>query len=98
MRRTGDRRRATRVKRPLISRIAGWLGMDRNPLRRRTDRIESALRILLVLAFLTFGPLLAVWVGKAAHVGGMREVRSDRGWQHVNAVVTKAVPLATSPY
>ena len=49
--------------------------MDRNPLRRRTDRIESALRIALVLAFLTFGPLLTVWVGQATHVSGMREVR-----------------------
>jgi hypothetical protein len=87
-----------RAKRPLISRIAGWLGVDRNPLRRRTDRIESALRIALVLVFLSCGPLLALWAGNATHVSGLREVRSERGWQHVKAVVTKAGPLATSPY
>jgi hypothetical protein len=73
--------------------------VDGNPLRRRTDRIESAIRIALVLAFLVGGPLLAVSVGRVTHASGLREVRSERAWQQVDAVVTKpAPPRSASPY
>jgi hypothetical protein len=40
--------------------LARRLGLDRNPLRRSTDRAESWIRIALVLAFLVGAPL-AVW-------------------------------------
>jgi hypothetical protein len=84
--------------RPIIWRIVRWLGADGNPLRRRTDRIESAIRIALVLAFLIGGPLLAVTVGRATNASGMREVRSERTWRQVSAVLTRSAPQSTSPY
>lgn len=84
--------------RPLIWRIVRWLGVDGNPLRRRTDRIESAIRIVLVLAFLVGGPLLAVTVGRVTDANGLRQVRSERSWRQVDAVLTRSVPQSTSPY
>jgi hypothetical protein len=84
--------------RPLIWRIVRWLGVDGNPLRRRTDRIESAIRIALVLAFLVGGPLLSVTVGRATSASGLREVQSERAWRRVDAVLTKPAPPSTSPY
>jgi len=41
------------------SSLARRLGLDRNPLRRGTDRAEAWIRIALVLAFLTGAPLAA---------------------------------------
>src|SRR5215471_468881 len=37
--------------------LARRLGLDRNPLRRRSDRAEAWIRIALVLAFLIGAPL-----------------------------------------
>lgn len=84
--------------RPFIWRIVRWLGVDRNPLRRPTDRIESAIRIALVLAFLAGGPVLAVTVGRATSASGLAEVRSERAWQRVDAVVIKPAPPSATPY
>lgn len=72
--------------------------MDRNPLRRRTDRIESAIRIVLVLAFLVGGPMLAAAVGRVTDASGLRQVRAERAWRQVDAVLTKPAPQSTSPY
>jgi hypothetical protein len=72
--------------------------VDRNPLRRRTDRIETAVRILLVLAFLIAGPMLAVSVGKLTYAAGLRQVKSDRSWQQVNAVLIRSTPLPYNSY
>jgi len=84
--------------RPLIWRIAGWLGMDGNPLRRRMDRIESAVRVALVLAFLVGGPLLAVSAGRLIDASGLRQVTSERAWRQENAVVTRSVSTGHGPY
>lgn len=87
-----------RSMRLLIWQIVRWLGVDRNPLRRPTDRIESVIRIALVLAFLVGGPLLAVTVGRATSAIGMAEVRSERAWRQVDAVLIKPAPQPASPY
>ena len=66
VRRMGHQRLTMRAASPLAGRLACWLGTDGNPLRRRTDRIESALRLLLVLAFVAASPLLAGLAGRWA--------------------------------
>ena len=45
--------------------LARRLGLDRNPLRRGSDRAEAWIRIALVLAFLIGAPL-AAWGAKWA--------------------------------
>ena len=40
-----------------LARCARWLGFDRNPLRRRTDRIDAAIRVLTLILFLVAVPL-----------------------------------------
>ncbi|OLB79988.1 MAG: hypothetical protein AUI14_08775 [Actinobacteria bacterium 13_2_20CM_2_71_6] len=42
------------------SRMRHRLGLDRNPLRRRTDRLETWITLIVVLALVLAGPF-AVW-------------------------------------
>jgi hypothetical protein len=86
------------MKRPSIRRIAGWLGADGNPLRRRIDRVEVALRVLLVLGF-----VVAVWfavpvAGRVATADGMRQVRQESSWRQVAAVLLKPAPPRSYGY
>jgi hypothetical protein len=50
-----------------IARLATALGLDSNPLRRASDRVEAWLRIGLVVIFLVVGPLAALGAGHWAH-------------------------------
>lgn len=51
-------------------RLARRLGLDGNPLRRRTDKIAVSLAALLLAVFLIGAPLLSMaaigWAGRAA--------------------------------
>jgi hypothetical protein len=85
-------RRPARTARSLAGRLAGWIGADGNPLRRRTDRVESTLRVLLVLAFLAGGPLLASQAGRWTQALGQREIRRQHSWQQVDAVLLQVAP------
>jgi hypothetical protein len=91
VRRMGGRRRR-RLGRPPIRRIAGWAGVDRNPLRRGIDRVERAAWMILVLAFFAVLPLVVPMAGQASHVSGMAEVKQERSWQPVNAVLLRHAP------
>src|SRR6202044_1933255 len=54
---------------PRLTRYARWLGLDRNPLRRRTDRIEAVMRLATVILFLVAVPLVCIAVAQlAAHL------------------------------
>jgi hypothetical protein len=85
VRRIGGRRKVTRAVRLSVRRGAGWLGIDRNPLRRGTDRLEGAVRASLVLAAIAGGPLVAGSVGTLANASSLRQVSADRTWRQVNA-------------
>jgi hypothetical protein len=51
--------------------LANGLGLDRNPLRRASDRAEAWLRAGLLVVFLTAGPMAAVAAGQwTAHTAG----------------------------
>ncbi len=66
------------------SRVLGW---DRNPLRRRIDRVEAAMVAALIALFLISAPVLAAvaghWIGSA----GMREQRAEAASRLVPATV-----------
>src|SRR5215467_5026358 len=78
-------------------RLACQLGLDANPLRRRTDKIATSLAALLLLVFLVGAPLLAAaaygWAGRV----GAAEQRAERSWREVPAVLLKSVP-APNPF
>lgn len=97
MRRTGGRRRR-KLGRPPIRRMAGWAGVDRNPLRRGIDRAERAAWLLLVLAFFAVMPVVVPMAGQASRVGGMAEVKQQQSWQQVNAVLLRHAPYRLYGY
>jgi hypothetical protein len=69
---------------------------DRNPLRRRTDRAETALIAALLAAFLAFAPFAAITAAHWAHAAGLREQRSEQAsWHEVPAVLLQNAPADT---
>jgi hypothetical protein len=58
----------TRPGRPRsLMRLARALGLDRNPLRRATDRAETLIRVGLLGIFLIAGPMAALGAGHWAY-------------------------------
>jgi hypothetical protein len=53
---------------------------------------------MLVLAFLIAGPLLASAVGHNVNAAGLRQVRAERSWQQVNAILLKSAPQPMTAY
>jgi hypothetical protein len=72
------------------------MGLGRNPLRRRTDRIEAWISAALLAAFLIGAPLFASSLGHWVHQGGLAEQRAQQSWHQTSAeLVTDAarVPM-----
>ena len=42
-----------------LARLARWLGFDRNPLRRGTDRVEAVLRLVMMIMLVAVIPAAA---------------------------------------
>jgi hypothetical protein len=76
---------------PLVS----WLGrfirgrrLDRNPLRRTSDRVETAVLAALVVTFLVAGPLVALACGSTVHATAQRTQVAERSSRYqIRAVV-----------
>jgi hypothetical protein len=85
----------TGVRRALRGRLP-----DRNPLRRRADRLEFAVLTTLLAVFLVGAPLIALVVGRWAYTGADRGARAESAsWHPVTAVLKQGVPKAAfSPY
>ena len=82
-------------KAPSMARRAGLacqLGLDRNPLRRRTDWLESCIMAGLLAVFLAGAPLTAIAAGSWAHNAGLHEQRAQRSWHQVAVVLLHAAP------
>jgi hypothetical protein len=60
------------------NRLARRIGLDRNPLRRRTDRVEAWLRLVLAFALAICGPVLVCWVGAVAYRSALAAAEHDR--------------------
>ena len=66
----------TRPGRPRgLTRLARVLGLDRNPLRRATDRAEAWIRVGLLAVFLIAGPMAALSAGHWAYHAGITAAR-----------------------
>ena len=72
--------------------IARKLGLDGNPLRRRTDKIAACAAALLLVVFVIGAPFLSVaaagWAGRPAAA----ELRAERSWHQVPAILLQAAP------
>ena len=77
-----------------------WLGrvlrgrrLDRNPLRRRSDRVETAMLGLLLAAFLAGAPFAAHAAGSWAYAPSVRQAQVQRAsLHHVPATLLEAAP------
>jgi len=65
-----------------LPRWAWWLGFDRNPLRRGTDRIESVIRLTMMILLVVAVPIVTVAVGQQAETGGLQRHLSASGPGH----------------
>ena len=66
----------TRPGRPRgLTRLARAFGLDRNPLRRATDRAEAWIRAGLLAVFLIAGPMAALGAGHWAYHAGITAAR-----------------------
>lgn len=70
------------------SRVLGW---ERNPVRRRIDRIEASMLALLVVLFLVGAPVLAGVAGRGIRAAGLREQHAESSWRPVWAIVQPGV-------
>jgi len=92
------RSREARRPRMRLARWARWLGFDRNPLRRGSDRIETALRLVLMILLVVAVPIAAVVAGQQADHLALRQAQAQRATDHlVTAVLLKNAPTAGTP-
>jgi hypothetical protein len=76
-----------------LARLARWLGFDRNPLRRGTDRVEAALRLILILLVVVAVPVAAVAAGRWADHYALHRAQAQRAVNHqVTAVLLEDAP------
>lgn len=85
---SGNRRRARRLARKL--------GVDANPLRRRTDKIATWLMAQFLVVVLIGAPLFAIAAFTWAARAGAAEQRAERSWREVPAVLLRSVPVPDS--
>jgi hypothetical protein len=68
--------------------------LDRNPLRRRSDRAETVVLGALLAAFLATAPFAAYAAGGWAHASAMRDAQAQRAsLVQVTATLLRAAPV-----
>jgi hypothetical protein len=83
-------------RRGWIARALRRIGLDHNPMRRGTDRIEAIARAGLLAAFLIAAPVVTAYVSHEIYVSGLRTARAQAAaWHRVPALVLTAEPVAT---
>jgi hypothetical protein len=81
-----------------LARLARWLGFDRNPLRRRTDRLEAILRLVMIILVVLAMPAASVAAGRWADHSVLRKVQTQRTINHqVTAVLLRDAPRTGIP-
>lgn len=73
-------------------RLARGLASDGNPLRRRSDRIESWLRPAAIIAFVVLAPLVALGAVRWVNTDAAAARHAQQSWQQVPAVLLAAAP------
>jgi hypothetical protein len=74
-----------------MARLGRKLGLDRNPLRRRSDTLETRILAGLLAVALACGPLLAVGAFRWAEQAGAREQHQQQAWRPVSATLLRPV-------
>ena len=95
------RRPKARRPGPCLARCARRLGFDRNPLRRRTDRIEAAIRLATMILLLAAVPIAAIAVARQADHLAVRQAQAQQTAEHqVTAVLLQraAATGVSDPY
>ena len=78
------------------TRLARRIGLDRNPLRRRTDKVASGLTVVLLAVFLIGAPLLsAAAVGWTARTAAA-DRQAERSRRQVPAVLLSSASVSAS--
>ena len=81
-----------------LARLARWLGFDRNPLRRGTDRVEGALRLVMIILVAVAVPAAAVAAGRWADHYALHRAQVQRAVNHqVTAVLLRDAPATGIP-
>ena len=81
-----------------LARLARWLGFDRNPLRRGTDRVEAALRLVMILLAVLAVPVAAVAAGRWADHYALHRAEAQLAADHqVTAVLLEDAPQSGIP-
>jgi hypothetical protein len=75
-----------------LARLARLMGLGRNPLRRRSDRIEAWISAGLLAVLLIIAPLAATSAGRWVHRGGLQEQQAQRSWHQISAVLLQTAP------
>ena len=81
-----------------LARLARWLGFDRNPLRRGTDRVEAALRLVVIILIVLAVPAASVAAGRWADHDALHRAQAQWAADHqVTAVLLRAAPATGIP-
>src|SRR3954469_7880157 len=76
------------------ARLVRRLGWDRNPVRRRVDRVQTILTSVLLVVLLLLTPAVAALVGAHAYISGINaEKREQASFQEVTATVLKVTEV-----
>ena len=87
------RRRPKRPSSHWLSRLLRGRRFDRNPLRRKSDRAETAVLALLLAAFLVAAPFAGHAAGSRAYAIAARNAQAEQASAHrVPATLLQAVP------
>jgi hypothetical protein len=90
--------RANRRPARSLARMSRWLGFDRNPLRRGTDRVEAVLRLVLIILLVAVIPAAAVAVGRWADHHALHRAQLERATDRlVTAVLLENAPASGVP-
>ena len=81
-----------------LARLARWLGFDRNPLRRGTERVEGALRRVMIIVMVAVVPATAVAAGRWSYHYAVHQAQAQRAVEHqVTAVLLRDAPATGTP-
>ena len=81
-----------------LAMLARRLGIDRNPLRRGTDRVEAALRLVMILLMVVAVPAAAIAAGRWADHYALHRAQLQRAVDHqVTAVLLEDAPAVGIP-
>jgi uncharacterized membrane protein YhaH (DUF805 family) len=74
------------------TRLSRRLALDRNPLRRRSDRVEAWLLPAVIAALLILGPAVGLLASRWASDHNSAAWQSQRQWHRVSAVLLQNAP------